>query len=241
MAGPPGVLGIPGTGGRGPGRARPGGGERAGRGAQRGAALRPPGRAGSPGRLPPALPTWALAGDPLPATAASAAGLETTGSGWWRGGHRAPEPGRWCAGARDASATRGPGGSERAPRPAPRWAGRVEPLLAGERGCGTLGLEKDAPSAPGRPQPPHLRLWLPCPHVVMAQAEVKEGGRDLYVPGDCSPMGVEPLTVRITELSREVSWEIPSKSFEIPLSLSCWIYTMGTRYCSGPSIWTPRH
>lgn len=109
--------GIPGTGGRGPGRARPGGGERAGRGAQRCTPLCPPGRAGSPGRLPPALPTWALAGDPLPATAASAAGLETTGGGWWCGGHRAPEPGRRCAGARDASATRGPGGSERAPRP----------------------------------------------------------------------------------------------------------------------------
>lgn len=106
-------------------------------------------------------------------------------------------------------------------RPAPRWAGRAEPPLAGEPGCGTLGLEKDAPSAPGRPQPPHLRLRLLCPHVVMAQAEVKEGGRDLYVPGDCSPMGVEPLTVGVTTLSRGVSWEIRSKSFEIPLSLSC--------------------
>lgn len=80
---------------------------------------------------------------------------------------------------------------------------------------------------PGRPQPPHLRLRLPCPHVVMAQAEVKEGGRDLYVPGDCSPLRVEPLTVRVTTLSRGLSWEIRSKSFEIPLSLSGGIYTMG--------------
>lgn len=93
---------------------------------ERSGALRLPGRAGSPGCLPPELPTWALAGDPLPATAASAAGLETTGGGWWRGGQGAPEPGRRA----QEPATLQPLVVPEPPsvRPAPRWAGRAEPL-----------------------------------------------------------------------------------------------------------------
>lgn len=93
---------------------------------ERSAALRLPGRAGSSGCLPPELPTWALAGDPLPATAASAAGLETTGGGWWRGGQGAPEPGRRA----QEPATLQPLVVPEPPsvRPAPRWAGRAEPL-----------------------------------------------------------------------------------------------------------------
>lgn len=150
-----------------------------------------------------------------------------------------PSPGRQRAGVRDASATRGPGGSERAPRPV--VGGQSRAPQAGESGRGTLGLEKDAPSAPGRPQPPHLRLRLLCPHVVMAQPEVKEGGRDLDVPKDCSPMGVEPLTVRVTTLPRGVSWEIPSKSFEIPLSLTCWIwYQRVNNFCHSSPLSRPR-
>lgn len=76
---------------------------------------------------------------------------------------------------------------------APPRGGRAERSPSGRRARSQYFRPgEDAPSALGCLQPPHPRLRLPYPHVVMAQAELKEGGCDLSVPGDCSQWGLAP-------------------------------------------------